>query len=167
MLKLLNCYLKCCRKCYNVEYPSILSITICNFPGKTSWTKKLRFFFQNLPQCAQMYLIKCPTTNYTRQIPSLMSLREANRRQEKNDSWVAIATRDRDILSPEALECIFSFIYLFFLNFLLRQTFKMYDDPRRGDTGKREGKRRRGEKVVYLHVHSDRSSLREHQAISN
>lgn len=67
-----------------------------------------------------------------------MSLREANRSREKNGPWVAIATRDRDILSPRGARMYLSFHLFIFSRryFLLRQTFEIRDDPRRGDTGR-------------------------------
>lgn len=100
-----------------------------------------------------------------------MSLREANRSREKNGSWVAIATRDRDILPPEARERMDLSFYLF-IHFLLNYIFYCDKLSRRAtilDGRYREEEReteRRGEKGVYLHAHSDRSSLQElkHQA---
>lgn len=69
-----------------------------------------------------------------------MSLREANRSREKNDPWIAIATRDRVVLSPRARERILPFYLLIFtrLYFLLRQTFEMRDDPRYKGHGENE-----------------------------
>lgn len=52
-----------------------------------------------------------------------MSLREANRSREKNGPWVAIAARDRNILSPEARA---NASFLLFIHFFLSCTFFLY-----------------------------------------
>lgn len=63
-----------------------------------------------------------------------MSLREANRSREKNGPWVAIATRDRDILSPRGARMYLS-LHLFIFSPTVLFTTTNFRDTRRSSAG--------------------------------
>lgn len=161
------CYLKCRRVRYNAEHPSKRSITICNFPGKTSRTEAL--CFTKLTSIRANVFNKM-SFHKLHKIDTFLNViawseTEAGRKTAHgSQSRHAIAIFSR----LEAREYIFPLLFIYSFSTVLFTTTNFRDARRSltGDTGKEEAKRRRGEKVVYLHAHSDRSSLRElkHQA---